>query len=73
MATPGLSGISFNQLTCLFRHWTWADDAMARFERELANGWEYEDDPHGDHLFGTYYHWLRCCAASVRRRSTTGC
>ena len=60
MATPvngSLSGVSFNQLTCLFRHWTWADDAMARFERELANGWAYEVDPHGDHLFGTYYHW----------------
>lgn len=40
-----LSGVSFNQLTCLFRHWTWADNAMVRFERELANGWEYDDDP----------------------------
>ena len=60
MDTPvngSLSGVSLNQLTCLFRHWTWADDAMVRFEQELANGWEYEADPHGDHLFGTYYHW----------------
>ena len=50
-------GVSFNQLACLWRHWTWADDAMARFERELSNGWEYERDPLGDHLFGAYYHW----------------
>ena len=60
METPvngSLSGVSSNQLTCLFRHWTWADDAMGLFERELANGWEYEEDPHGDHLFGAYYHW----------------
>ena len=50
-------GVSFNQLACLFRHWTWADDAMARFERQLATGWEYGEDPLGDHLFGAYYHW----------------
>jgi hypothetical protein len=30
---------------------------MARFERELANGWEYDDDPLADHLFGAYYQW----------------
>ena len=30
---------------------------MKRFERELANGWEYDDDPRADHLFGAYYHW----------------
>jgi hypothetical protein len=52
-----LSGISLNQLACLVRHWTWADDAMGRFDRELANGWQYEADPLGDHLFGAYYHW----------------
>jgi hypothetical protein len=52
-----LKGASINRLACLFRHWTWADEAMARFERELANGWEYEEDPRADHLFGSYYHW----------------
>jgi hypothetical protein len=52
-----LSGISLNQLACLVRHWTWADDAMGRFDRELANGWQCEADPLGDHLFGAYYHW----------------
>jgi hypothetical protein len=30
---------------------------MARFERELANEWEYDEDPRADHLFGAYYHW----------------
>ena len=28
-----------------------------RFERELTNGWGYDDDPTADHLFGAYYHW----------------
>lgn len=55
--TGSLKGASINRLACLFRHWTWADEAMARFERELANGWEYDDDPPADHLFGAYYHW----------------
>ena len=52
-----LKGASINRLACLFRHWTWADEAMARFERELAKGWEYDEDPRADHLFGAYYHW----------------
>ena len=30
---------------------------MARFEQELAAGWEYDDDPAADHPFGAYYHW----------------
>jgi hypothetical protein len=52
-----LRGASINRLACLLRHWTWADEAMARFERELADGWQYDDDPPADHLFGAYYHW----------------
>ena len=52
-----MANVSFNQLACLFRHWTWADDAMARFERQLATGWEYCEDPLGDLLFGAYYQW----------------
>ena len=28
---------------------------MARFDRELANGWEYDEDPVADHPFGAYY------------------
>jgi hypothetical protein len=42
---------------CLFRHWTWANEAMARFEQELAGGWENDEDPVADHPFGAYYHW----------------
>jgi hypothetical protein len=56
-ANGSLRGASINRIACLFRHWTWADEAMARFERELANGWEYDKDPPADHLFGAYYHW----------------
>jgi hypothetical protein len=52
-----LKGASINRLACVVRHWTWADGARARFERELANGWEYDEDPPADHLFGSYYHW----------------
>ena len=52
-----LKGASVNRLACLFRHWTWADQAMAQFERQLQNGWEYDEDPRADHLFGAYYHW----------------
>jgi hypothetical protein len=57
LQTGSLTGASSNRLACLIRHWTWADEAMARFERELANGWEYDDDPPADHLFGAYYQW----------------
>jgi hypothetical protein len=52
-----LKDASVDRLACLFRHWTWADEAMAQFERELANGWEYDEDPLADHPFGAYYHW----------------
>ena len=52
-----LNGASINRLACLSRHWTWAEEAMTRFERELANGWEYDDDPLADHLLGAYYQW----------------
>jgi hypothetical protein len=30
---------------------------MARFEQELAAGWDYDDDPLADQPFGAYYHW----------------
>jgi len=29
---------------------------MAHFERQLADGWEYDEDPLADHPFGAYYH-----------------
>lgn len=52
-----LKAVSSNRLACLCRHWTWANEAKTRFEQELANGWEYGDDPLADHPFGAYYHW----------------
>ena len=52
-----LKAASINRLACLVRHWAWADDARVRFERLLANGWEYNEDPPADHLFGAYYQW----------------
>jgi hypothetical protein len=55
---PGsLKEASIGRLACLFRHWTWADEAMARFDRELADGWTYDEDLTADHPFGAYYHW----------------
>jgi len=33
-----LSDASVDRLACLVRHWTWADEAMVRFDRELADG-----------------------------------
>jgi len=52
-----LRSASVDRLTCLLRHWTWADEAMQRFEQELAGGWEADEDPVADHPFGSYYHW----------------
>jgi hypothetical protein len=52
-----LTEASSNRLACLFRHWTWANEAMEKFERELADGWTYDEDLLGDHPFGAYYHW----------------
>lgn len=48
---------SVDRLACLVRHWTWADEALARFEQELAGGWQYDEDLVADHPFGAYYHW----------------
>jgi hypothetical protein len=52
-----LKHASVNRLACLFRHWRWADEAFAQFERELADGWQYDEDLLADHPFGAYYHW----------------
>lgn len=56
-ADGSLEDASVSRLACLFRHWTWADEARARFERELTEGWEYDEDLLADHPFGAYYHW----------------
>jgi hypothetical protein len=58
-----LRDASLVRLACLLRHWTWADEAMATFDRELANGWDYDDDPMSDHPFGAYYHWCALLCA----------
>jgi len=67
MSTPVDSGApvnaslrdaSLDRLACLLRHWAWADEARSAFDRELAIGWDDEDnDPMSDHPFGSYYHW----------------
>src|SRR5262245_21776959 len=51
-----LSTASVNRFTCLLRHWAWANEALDRFEQELA-GCAYDEDPAADHPFGSYYHW----------------
>jgi len=62
-----LSNASVDRLACLLRHWTWAEEALTRFERELAAGWDDDDDPMSDHPFGSYYHWcaLLCAFAEA--------
>jgi hypothetical protein len=56
-ANGSLRAASVDRLACLLRHWAWADEAMQRFEEELADGWKYDEDPVADHPFGSYYHW----------------
>jgi hypothetical protein len=49
---------------------------MKQFERQLADGWEYEEDPLADHPFGAYYHWcaLLCgfCEAALEHGLLSG-
>jgi hypothetical protein len=52
-----LSDASLDRLVLLLRYWTLADEAMARFDRELAKGWDCGHDRMSDHPFGAYYHW----------------
>lgn len=56
-AAEALRDASVERLVCLLRHWTWADEAMAGFDRELAGGWDEDGDSMSDHPFGAYYHW----------------
>jgi hypothetical protein len=62
-ANGSLRDASINRLACLFRHWTWAEEALAHFERQLADGWEYDEEPLADHPFGAYYHWCALLCA----------
>src|SRR3954463_12155519 len=59
---------SWDRLACLLRHWTWANEAMGTFDRELATGLDDEDDPMSDHPFGAFYHWcaLLCGLGEAR-------
>lgn len=52
-----LKDVSVSRLACLFRHWTWADEARARFEQELSKGWDQDENLLADIPFGAYYHW----------------
>jgi hypothetical protein len=56
-ASGSLSDASVERLACLLRHWTWADEAKAEFDKELADGVDYDDDPMSDRPFGAYYRW----------------
>ena len=56
-ANDSLKHASVSRLACLFRHRTWADEALAQFERELADGWQYDEDLLADRPFGAFYHW----------------
>jgi hypothetical protein len=63
LASDGtLTQASLERLACLLRHWSWADEARTRFERELASGWDYDEDLLADHPFGSYYHWCALLA-----------
>ena len=55
------------RLAYLLRHWTWADEAMKLFNRQLAGGWEYDDDSKADQPSGAYYRWcaLLCAFAEA--------
>jgi hypothetical protein len=63
MVEGSLKNASLDRLVCLQRHWMWADEAMARFDRELADGLDYDDDPMSDRPFGAYYHWCALLCA----------
>jgi hypothetical protein len=67
-----LSNASVERLACLLRHWTWADEALVRFDRELAEGGTMtpircRTVPSDPSTTG-----VRCCARSPKRRSSVG-
>ena len=61
-----LKHISIERLSCLLRHWAWADEAKSRFERELAS---FPDEhartveASGDRPLGAYYNWCAMLCA----------
>lgn len=62
-AGESLREVSLDRLVCLRRHWTWANEAMLKFDQELASTWDFDDDPLSDHPFGAYYHWCALLCA----------
>jgi hypothetical protein len=68
---PGhpLVAIGSERLSCLLRHWSWADEALQRLDRQIAPGLVDDDIPPADPPFGAYYHWcaLLCglCEAAL--------
>jgi hypothetical protein len=69
-----LKHVSIDRLTCLMRHWAWADEARQRFERELA---AFPDDHtrgagSPDRVLGAYYHWcaMLCALADAAGTQT---
>jgi hypothetical protein len=57
LAGAPLRAASIERLACLVRHWAWAEEAKLRFDRELAEGWDYDEDLAADRPFGSFYHW----------------
>ena len=55
--TASLKDAPADRLSCLLRHWAWANEAMERFDREQIDGWAFDDEPDADRPFGSYYHW----------------
>jgi hypothetical protein len=64
---------SLGRLACLLRHWAWADEARSAFDRELASDWDDNDDPMSTIRLAPTITGARCCAASVKRHSSTDC
>jgi len=60
-----LKDVSFDQLACLLRHWTWGEEARLRFERELAAFPDEHTRNAGspDGVLGAYYHWCAMLCA----------
>src|SRR5262249_38819065 len=61
-----LKDASLDRLACPLRHWAWADEARTALDRELANGWNDDDDPMSDHPFRTSRPDLATLAESQR-------
>ena len=58
-----LKHASWDHLACLLRHWTWANEAMVTFDRELATGWDNAKTIQCPIIRSDVYHW---CALPVR-------